>query len=93
LNLAKVCTVAFVGDPALTIWAFCLMTSAGVNMAHETSSASDDAPAWTTAIGRTPLGDEVVVLSRVKRAFVRSYVVKKAPAAKCQIDVMLQVDF
>jgi hypothetical protein len=27
----------------LTICAFCLMTSAGVKMAHETSSASDDA--------------------------------------------------
>jgi hypothetical protein len=59
------------------------MTSAGVRMAHETSSASDDAPAWTTAIGSTPFGDEDVVLSRVKSALVRSYVVKKAPAAAC----------
>jgi hypothetical protein len=56
------------------------MTSAGVRIAHDTSSASDDAPAWTTAIGRRPLGDEDVVLSRVKSDFVRSYVVKKAPA-------------
>ena len=72
MNLANVCTVAFVGDPALTIWAFCLMTSAGVRMAQETSSASDDAPAWTTAIGKTPLGDKVVVLRRVKSVFVRS---------------------
>jgi hypothetical protein len=54
-------------------------------MAHETSSASDDALAWTTAIGRTPLGDEDVVLSRVNSAFVRSYVVKNAPATICQI--------
>jgi hypothetical protein len=75
--------VAFVGEPAFTICAFCLMTSAGVKMAHETSSASDDALACTTAIGRTPLGDEDVVFSRVKAAFVRSYVVKNAPAATC----------
>jgi hypothetical protein len=76
--------VALVGEPAFTICAFCLITSAGVNMAHETSSASEDALAWTTAIGRTPLGDEDVVLSRVNRAFVRSYVVKNAPAVVCQ---------
>jgi hypothetical protein len=61
-----------VGEPALTIWAFCLMTSAGVRIAHETSSASDEAPAWTTAIGRTPLGEEDVVLSFVKSVLVRS---------------------
>jgi hypothetical protein len=29
------------------------------------------------------LGDEDVVFSRVKAAFVRSYVVKNAPAATC----------
>jgi hypothetical protein len=75
--------VALVGDPALTICAFCLITSAGVRIAHETSSASDDALAWTNAIGRTPLGDEVVVLSCVKSVFVRSYVVKNAPAVAC----------
>lgn len=91
MNLVKVCTVAFVGDPALTIWAFCLMTSAGVRIAHDTSSASDDAPAWTTAIGRTPFGDEEVVLSLVKSDFVRSYVVKKAPAAICQTIVIVWV--
>lgn len=48
------------------------MTSAGVRMAQEMSSASDDAPAWTTAIGKTPLGDKVVVLRRVKSVLVRS---------------------
>jgi hypothetical protein len=63
LNFARVCIVALVAEPDLTICAFCLITSAGVSMAHETSSASDDALAWTTAMGRTPLGDEVVVLS------------------------------
>jgi hypothetical protein len=48
------------------------MTSAGVRIAHETSSASDEAPAWTTAIGMTPLGEEDVVLSFVKSVLVRS---------------------
>ena len=48
------------------------MTSAGVSIAQDTSSASEDAPAWTTAIGRRPLGDEDVVLSCVKSDFVRS---------------------
>jgi hypothetical protein len=76
--------VALVGEPAFTICAFCLMTSAGVRMAHETSSARDEAPAWTTAMGRTPLGDAFVVLSWVKSVFVRSYVVKNAPAETCQ---------
>lgn len=77
--------MAFVEDePAVTICAFCLMTSAGVRMAQDTSSARDDAPACTTAIGRTPFGDEVVVLRRVKSDLVRSYVVKNAPAVPCQ---------
>ena len=35
----------------LTIWEFCFMTSAGVRMAHETSSAVPDAAAWTVAMG------------------------------------------
>jgi hypothetical protein len=52
-------------------------------MAHETSSASDDALACTNAIGKTPFGDDDVVLSRVKSVLVRSYVVKNAPAAAC----------
>jgi hypothetical protein len=69
-----------VGEPDETICAFCLMTSAGVRMAHETSSARDEAPAWTRATGKTPSGDEDVVLRRVKRDLVRSYVVKNAPA-------------
>jgi hypothetical protein len=73
--------VALVGEPAFTICAFCLMTSAGVRMAQETSSAREEAEACTTAMGRTPLGEEDVVLRFVKRVFVRSYVVKKAPAA------------
>jgi hypothetical protein len=59
------------------------MTSAGVRMAQDTSSAREEADAWTTAMGSMPLGEEVVVLSRVKRDFVRSYVVKNAPARIC----------
>jgi hypothetical protein len=41
-------------------------------MAQETSSAREEAPAWTTAMGKTPLGDEEVLLRRVKSVFVRS---------------------
>ena len=72
--------MALVGEPWETICAFCLMTSAGVRMAQETSSPREEAPAWTAAMGRRPLGDEDVVLRRVKSVFVRSYVVKNAPA-------------
>lgn len=64
--------MALVGDPEDTICAFCLITSAGVRMAQDTSSAREEALAWTKAMGRTPLGDEDVVLRRVKRDFVRS---------------------
>lgn len=64
--------MALVEEPADTICAFCLMTSAGVRMAQETSSAREEALAWTRAMGRTPFGEEVVVLRRVKRDFVRS---------------------
>jgi len=55
-----------------TIWAFCLMTSAGVRMAQDTSSARLDAEACTRGRGRMPLGDEVVVLRLAKRDLVRS---------------------
>ena len=55
-----------------TICAFCLITSAGVRIAHETSSASEDEVAWMMATGRTPLGECEVVLREVKRDFVRS---------------------
>lgn len=66
--------------PAETIWAFCLMTSAGVRMAQETSSAREEAAAWMAGVGRRPFGCEGVVLRVEKRDLVRSYVVKKAPA-------------
>ena len=55
-----------------TICAFCLMTSAGVRMAQDTSSAREEAEAWITAMGRIPWGEEDVVFRRVKRDFVRS---------------------
>lgn len=59
-----------------------MITSAGVRMAQETSSAREEADAWITAMGRTPWGELVVVLRRVKRDFARSYVVKNAPAIR-----------
>jgi hypothetical protein len=55
-----------------TICAFCFITSAGVRMAQETSSAREEAEAWMTARGRMPWGEEVVVFHDVKRVFVRS---------------------
>ncbi len=55
-----------------TICAFCLITSAGVRMAQETSSAREDAAAWMRGVGRRPEGWEAVVLRDVKRDFVRS---------------------
>lgn len=74
--------MAFVEEPADTICAFCLMTSAGVKMAHDTSSAMEDAAAWITGEGTMPLGCFAVDgLIPVRKDFVPSYVVKKAPAA------------
>jgi hypothetical protein len=75
-----VSSVAFVGLEEDTICAFCLMTSAGVRMAQDTSSARLDADAWTRAMGRISL-PLVLVFHVVNSDFVRSYVVKKAPAA------------
>lgn len=72
--------MAFVGLEEDTICAFCLMTSAGVRMAQDTSSARLDADAWTRAMGRISL-PLVLVFHVVNSDFVRSYVVKKAPAA------------
>ena len=64
-----------------TICAFCLMTSAGVRMAQETSSATEDAVAYIRGVGISPFGGlDVCGLSRDRSAFVRSYVVKNAPA-------------
>jgi hypothetical protein len=48
------------------------MTSAGVRMAQETSSAREEAAAWITGVGRRPLGREDVVLRSEKRVLVRS---------------------
>ena len=48
LNLARVWIVALVEEPDETICAFCLMTSAGVRIAQDTSSAAEDARAWAT---------------------------------------------
>ena len=64
--------MALEAEPADTICAFCLMTSAGVRMAQETSSAREEAAAWITGVGRRPLGREDVVLRSEKRVLVRS---------------------
>ena len=73
MNFASVCKVALVLEPADTICAFCLMTSAGVKIAQETSSAMEDAPAWRIGVGIRPFGEEDVLgLTLVKRIFVRS---------------------
>ena len=37
---------------AVIIWAFCLMTSAGVRTRHEASSAVPEAREWTMGCGR-----------------------------------------
>lgn len=55
-----------------TICAFCFMTSAGVRMAQDTSSAREEAEAWTNAMGKMPLGEVEEVFQRVKRDFVCS---------------------
>ena len=55
-----------------TICAFCLITSAGVRMAQDTSSAREEAAAWMTGVGSRPLGCAEVELRLVKRDFVRS---------------------
>lgn len=84
--------VALVEAVEETICAFCLMTSAGVRMAQETSSAMEEAAAWRTGVGMRPLGCAVVEgLMWVKRAFVRSYVVKNAPAGSDQPYVRLGI--
>lgn len=65
--------VAFVEEwSEETICAFCLMTSAGVRIAQDTSSASDEAAAWMTGVGSRPFGCEDDELRLVKRDFVRS---------------------
>lgn len=50
--------VAFVGEAVErdTICAFCFMTSAGVRMAQETSSAREEAVACMKGVGMRPLG-------------------------------------
>lgn len=71
--MASVWSVAFVGDPAETICAFCLITSAGVRMAHETSSAVEEAAAWRKGSGIRPSGEEVEDgLMDTRADFVRS---------------------
>jgi len=83
-NRARVCIVAFAdggfGEPeegeddfadVSTICAFCLMTSAGVRMAHETSSATADAAELMSGAGRWN-SDAVDGLALWRRDFVPS---------------------
>lgn len=59
------------------------MTSAGVRMAHETSSAIEDAAEWMIGCGSR--GEpEKVGLYLEKVDLTPSYVVKKAPAGEGQ---------
>lgn len=48
------------------------MTSAGVRMAQDTSSAREEAVAWIMGVGRRPSGWVVVVLRSVRRDLLRS---------------------
>lgn len=50
------------GPRAPTICAFCFSTSAGVRMKQETSSAEEDAIAWTTGVGREWVKGRMLVL-------------------------------
>lgn len=52
--MARVCIVADwdVVEVEETIWAFCLITSAGVRMAQETSSAIEEAALCCRGAGR-----------------------------------------
>ena len=72
LKRARVARVALVGELCATICAFCLITSAGVRMAQETSSASDEAAAWMRGVGTTPDGELAVRLREWRSDLVRS---------------------
>jgi hypothetical protein len=65
-------------DPALSlsIWAFCLITSAGASTAQDAISATDEADEWIKGSGRGRTFE--------KASFVPSYVEKKMPALKSQ---------
>lgn len=65
--------VALVGEVLETICAFCFMTSAGVRIAHDTSSAREEAVEWMKGAGTKPSGRLAVDGLRWFRSdFVRS---------------------
>lgn len=74
-----------VEDDLRTICAFCLRTSAGVRMKHDTSSPVEEASACMTGVGKSgfPEGREGLVVWRMD--LVASYVVKNAPAGEHQL--------
>ena len=90
LNFFKACMVALpskaltdVEGDRLTTCAFCLRTSAGVRMKHDTSSPIEDATEWMTGVGiNRALLAPIVGFRRWRRLFVPSYVVKNAPAKR-----------
>lgn len=51
-TLRTVLLAANADEGADIICAFCFMTSAGVRMAHDTSSAREEDIAWVTGVGR-----------------------------------------
>lgn len=86
-----------------TICAFCLSTSAGVSMKHDTASAVEEAIALIMGLGREWVNGRckrvfedcvrysdlllvafVLVDESCKVHFIASYVVKNAPALKCE---------
>ena len=57
----------------LTICAFCLRTSAGVRMKHETSSAMEEEAEWIRGVGiRGELAGPMVGFRRWRRVLVPS---------------------
>jgi hypothetical protein len=75
----SVSKVADEEDVDLIICAFCFITSAGVRMAQEMSSAREEAAEWMMGCGRSGV-EWRVGLCFARRDFVLSYVVKNAPA-------------
>ena len=71
-------------DATLTICAFCFITSAGVMIAQDTNSPTDEAMAWMIGCGsKGEVDDPKRGLWVDRRDLVPSYVVKKAPANSC----------
>ena len=77
-----------------TICAFCLMTSAGVRIRHDASSAIDEAAEWTIGRGINGCCDPLRVgLIFIQPLLTASYVVKKIPATNSQYrTIIIEMD-